>query len=563
MTGGGADAAGPPTSPIPPTSPLSAPDPAATAVQPVGAPSSSRSARLVAAGILLSRIAGLIRERVFAQYFGMSLYADAFRAALRMPNVLQNLLGEGTLSASFIPVYAELLEKGRDEEAGRVAGAVFALLLALAGGLSLIGLLLAPVIVSVFVPGFEGERRSLTIACVRIIFPMTGLLVLSAWALGILNSRRRFFISYVAPVLWNVAMIATMVFFGARMVQADLVVALAWGALVGGALQLLVQLPWVLSLERDLRVRWDTRLEGVRTAARNAGPAILGRGVVQLSGYVDVFLASVLAEGAVAALGYAQTLYLLPISLFGISVAAAELPELARGRSGEVDVLRGRVNGGLRQIAVFVVPSTVGYLVLGDVIVAALYETGDFSAADTLFAYLVLAGYTIGLLASTATRLFSSAFFALQDTRTPAKVAALRVAVAAVVGAALMFWLRQYEVRGHSLGALGLSMAAGGAAWIEWALLRRNLKGRIGEVGAGLAFMWKLLGSALAAAVVARIVYHVVPESLVPDSDQLRHIARGVWALAPFAAIYFLGAHALGVREASALGSRVLRRFRR
>jgi putative peptidoglycan lipid II flippase len=125
------------------------------------------------------------------------------------------------------------------------------------------------------------------------------------------------------------------------------------------------------------------------------------------------------------------------------------------------------VNGGLRQIAVFVVPSTVGYLVLGDVIVAALYETGDFSAADTLFASVVLAGYAIGLLASTATRLFSSAFFALQDTRTPAKVAVLRVVVAALVGAALMLWLRQYEVRGHSLGALGLSLAAGGAAWIE------------------------------------------------------------------------------------------------
>jgi putative peptidoglycan lipid II flippase len=559
----GGDASAAPINPIPATPPPSEPDASTPAVAARAAASSTRSARLVAAGILLSRIAGLIRERVFAQFFGMSLYADAFRAALRMPNVLQNLLGEGTLSASFIPVYAELLEKGRDEEAGRVAGAVFALLLALAGGLSLIGLLLAPLIVSVFVPGFEGERRSLTIACVRIIFPMTGLLVLSAWALGILNSRRRFFVSYVAPVVWNVAMIATMVFFGARMGQADLVVALAWGALVGGALQLLVQLPWVLSLERQLRVRWDTRLEGVRTAARNAGPAILGRGVVQLSGYVDVFLASVLAEGAVAALGYAQTLYLLPISLFGIAVAAAELPELARGRSGELEALRSRVNGGLRQIAVFVVPSTVGYLVLGDVIVAALYETGDFSAADTLFASVVLAGYAFGLLASTATRLFSSAFFALQDTRTPAKVAVLRVVVAALVGAALMLWLRQYEVRGHSLGALGLSLAAGGAAWIEWALLRRHLRRRIGEVGAGRAFMLKLLGAALAAALVARIVYHVVPDALVPDSDQLRHIVRAGWALVPFAAIYFLGAHALGVPEASALGGRVLRRFRR
>jgi putative peptidoglycan lipid II flippase len=157
-------------------------------------PSSSASARLVAAGILLSRIAGLVRERVFAQFFATSLYADAFRVALRMPNALQTLLGEGTLSASFIPVYAELLERGRKEEAGRVAGAIFALLLATAGALSLLGVLLAPLLVTIFAAGFQGERRELTIACVRIIFPMTGLLVLSAWALGILNSHRRFFV---------------------------------------------------------------------------------------------------------------------------------------------------------------------------------------------------------------------------------------------------------------------------------------------------------------------------------------------------------------------------------
>ena len=131
---------------------------------------SARSARWVAAGILFSRIAGLLRERVFAHYFGTSLFADAFRAALRMPNVLQNLLGEGTLSASFIPVYSALLAKGREEEAGRVAGAVFALLLAVAGGMALIGILLAPVLVDVFLWGFEGERRDITVTLVRIIF---------------------------------------------------------------------------------------------------------------------------------------------------------------------------------------------------------------------------------------------------------------------------------------------------------------------------------------------------------------------------------------------------------
>ncbi|MBA3968922.1 MAG: murein biosynthesis integral membrane protein MurJ, partial [Gemmatimonadetes bacterium] len=274
----------------------------------------SRASSMVAGGILLSRISGLVRERVFAQFFGTSLYADVFRAGLRMPNMLQNLLGEGTLSASFIPVYAELLEQGREEEAGKVAGAIFALLLAVAGALALVGVLLAEPLVSFLLPGFTGERRALTVAVSRILFPMTGILVLSAWSLGILNSHRRFFIPYFAPVLWNGAMITTLLVFGGRFDPARLVVALAWGALIGGALQFLIQLPWVLSLERNLRLSWGKGLAPVREAVKNAGPAILGRGVVQLSGWLDMVLASLLAVGAVAAIGYAQTIYVLPVS---------------------------------------------------------------------------------------------------------------------------------------------------------------------------------------------------------------------------------------------------------
>ena len=228
-----------------------------------------------------------------------------------MPNVLQNLLGEGTLSASFIPVYARLLEQGRKEEAGRFAGAIFALLIAVAGVLTLIGVALAPVLVSVFAAGFTGPKHDLAVACTRIIFPMTGVLVLSAWALGILNSHCQFFVPYFAPVLWNVAIIATLLLFGGRVSTAELTTMAAWGALVGGGLQFLVQLPWVLRLERSLRIHWDTKSEGVRTAIKNAGPAVMGRGVVQLSGWLDMVIASFL-PGAIAVLSYAQTLYLLP-----------------------------------------------------------------------------------------------------------------------------------------------------------------------------------------------------------------------------------------------------------
>src|SRR4030095_6019941 len=187
-------------------------------------PAQTRHAALVAAGILLSRIIGLVRERVFGFYFGVTDEADAFRAAFRIPNLLQNLFGEGVLSASFIPVYASLLADNDREEATRVAGAVFSILALVVSLVVLLGGVATPVLVDLIPAGFPAEKRELTVTLVRILFPGAGLLVLSAWCLGILNSHHKFFLSYAAPVLWNVAMIATLVWFGRRAALPDLAV---------------------------------------------------------------------------------------------------------------------------------------------------------------------------------------------------------------------------------------------------------------------------------------------------------------------------------------------------
>jgi putative peptidoglycan lipid II flippase len=513
---------------------------------------SARSAQWVAAGILLSRLAGLAREVIFARFFGTSISADAWRAATRMPNVLQNLLGEGTLSASFIPQYAKLLEDGREADAGRLAGAVFALLFAVAGVLALAGALLAPVLVTVFTPGFEGPQRDLTVSLVRIIFPMAGVLVLSAWSLGILNSHRRFFISYAAPVVWNGAMIAALLFLGPLREQSDLVILLGWAALLGGMLQFLVQLPWVLRLERSLRLRHGFQLAETRATIRNAGPAIAGRGVVQLSTYVDIFLASWLVGGSVAALGYAQQLYILPVSLFGMSVAAAELPELSRRRDQALEVLRSRVVVGLRQIAFLVVPSAIGYIVIGDYLIAALFQRGDFTPVDTIWAHTILIGYSLGLIASTGTRLFSSAYFALEDTRTPAKFAAIRVFASAGLGALLMLVGRNLEVGGAPLGTAGLAVGSALGAWIEWSLLSRELRRRLGDVVPPMAVLLRMLGAAAAAAAAARGGAAMLPS--------LHPVLMGAVVLALFGAVYFAVGAALGLPEVGGFVRRLTRR---
>jgi putative peptidoglycan lipid II flippase len=544
-------------------------EPAATAA----APSAARSgagALLVGLGILSSRLVGLLRERVLAAYFGTSLYADVFSAGLRAPNLLQNLLGEGVLSASFIPAYSALLGQGRTQEAGRVAGAMFALLLTLAGAVSLIGIAIAPLLVTVLMPGFTGLRRELAIDVVRILFPMTSLLVLSAWALGILNSHRKFFVPYFAPVLWNAAIIGALVWFGSRVDLADLVRAAAWGALVGGTLQFGVQLPFVWRLDREIRLNLGRDVPAFKEAVRKAGPAIMGRGVVQLSGYVDLVLASLLAVGAVARLRYAQTLYLLPVSLFAMSVAAAVLPELARDGAAAAGALRERTVAAVRRVAFFVVPSFVAFVGLGDVLVAGLYRTGQFAAADVTAVWFVLIGYSAGLLASTATRVYQSAFFALRDTATPARVAVVRVLVALIAGAVLMVQFEAITVAGFAipagafasfdaaglpLGPLGLAAGASLGAWVEWWLLRRKLRAAVGGVGAGAAPLTLTFAAALLAAAAARgaIAWLAVPGA----------VPTAAVAVAVFGAVYFVAARAFGLAEARAFTDALLRRVRR
>src|SRR5919106_459148 len=249
--------AGSPATYDPPAGPLAPapPAPAAPPETPKPKPETStgRSAFFVGAGILISRIVGLIRQRIFAHYFGSSGEGDAFSAAFRIPNFLQNVFGEGALSASFIPVYAKLLAQDDEAQAGRVANAIFGILALVTAIIVLLGVFATPYIVTLIAAGFEEERRALTITLVRIFFPGAALLVLSAWCLGVLNSHHRFFISYTAPVAWNLAIIAALLYFGNSVDLSTLAEATAWGSVIGSALQFGVQLPVVLRLIHRFR----------------------------------------------------------------------------------------------------------------------------------------------------------------------------------------------------------------------------------------------------------------------------------------------------------------------
>jgi putative peptidoglycan lipid II flippase len=511
------------------------PDPEPAPEPPRKPPRRTGFAVFVAAGILLSRIAGLVRERVFAHYLGNSDAAGAFKAALRIPNFLQNLFGEGVLSASFIPVYARLLAEKDEEAAGRVAGVVATLLALSVSLIVAVGVLATPAIIGLVAPGFQGEVRELTVRIVRVLFPGVGLLVLSAWCLGVLNSHHKFFLSYVAPVFWNIAMIATLVILGGRLAQYPLAVALAWGAVVGSALQFGMQVPFVFRYAPEIRFGLDTSLAPVRSIFRNLGPVVLSRGVVQLSAYIDGMIASFLGTNAVSGLGYAQTIYLLPIGLFGMSVAA--------------------------------------FVVLGRTLVAALYRTGAFGDDDTRYVWYILIGSAVGLLAATLGRLYSSAFYALRDTRTPLRFAIIRVVLTGALGYLFAFPLRPAMVAGLvaagvplpqiaggtlGLGAIGLTASAGLAGWVEFFLLRRALGSKIGRVQLALGFQLRLWTAAIVGAGLALGVDRLYTPFAAGRGLLAHPIASAAIVLGVYGVAYFLGAFLAGVPEAKRMLGRLL-----
>lgn len=480
-----------------------------------------------AAGIGLSRVLGLVREILIGATLGVTPAAEAFRVAMRIPNIVQNLLGEGSLSASFIPVYARLIEDRQEAEARRVAGGVLGLLTAAIVIVVALIVLFAGPIIGVLGWGIADDAtRDKAVQLTRITAVGIGLLGISAWCLGILNSHRQYFLSYAAPALWNLAQIVTLAVAAVVVSQRstpdapgeaaaanlsnanDIATWLAIAVLIGSVLQVAVQIPRVRVLTQG--VTPHLRRDGeVRTVLRRFGPAVGARGVVQISSFLDIFLATFLVQGGLATLGLVTPLYILPISFFGFSIAATELTEMSR-RSDRADHVARRVEIGLRKVA------------LPAGLVTALLVFGGGSLADTLFRWpnqlldgsltadnsvvfgLTMAVYALALPAAMSARVTQNALFALGDTVTPARIAVVRLGVLLAVTLLVMFQADRLTVvdgtiagwdalphfppwepvevaqrvnvdRVAHLGPVGIGLGTLCASWVEWALLRRNL----------------------------------------------------------------------------------------
>jgi putative peptidoglycan lipid II flippase len=434
------------------------------------------------AGILASRVLGLVREQVVALYFGRSGELSAYWAAFKVPNLFRVLAGEGNLSASFIPVLSGQIARGDALASRRTADVVLGFLLLSVALFTALGILLAPALAVLAAPGFDEGLRAIVARLIRILFPVSGFLILGAWCMGVLHAHGRFFWPNFAPVFLSLVSALSLVLFLRRW-DRDPIELLAWGTVAGGLVQLLVQLPESRRVLGALRPRLDLSDAGFRRVLLLFGPMLLGTGVAQLNSLIETQIASFLDPEAVSTLQYAVRLYTLPLSLFGTSVAMAALPSLARESAGGGRGMLGRGVGDawLRSLF-FLVPSTVALAGFGRPLVAAVFERGAFTAEDTAAVTRVLAFYSLGLAAFASVRIFSQAFYALHDSRTPTRLSIVALVLNTVLSA-LLAW---------RTGTPGIALASTLAALLSAGLLGWTLARRIGhvwlaEAGPGLA----------------------------------------------------------------------------
>ena len=512
---------------------------------PASKPVSSLGARslLVSAGMLLSRIAGLWRQRVFSGLFALTPEADAFNAALRIPNFLQNLFGDGVLSASLIPVYSRLVAQRGQEEADRVARTILALLTLVISVIVLIGVIFTPAFVDIIAYGFHHEiaKRDLTIALVRIMFPGVGLLVGSAWCLAILNTHGKFFNSYAAPALWNAAIIFALLWWRNEPLP-SLAIKAAWGAVIGSVLQILTQLPQVIAI---MSSGWAAtslrRTAEVSEVIASSIPVILSRGAIQVSAFVDSTIATSLGDGALTGLTNAQSLYMFPVSLFGMAISSAALPAMSAARHHEdTSGIAKHLIDGQKILLILMVPSVVGFLAFGDLMSGALYEHGLFTPKNSQFVWAILAGSAVGLIATTVGRFYASAFYAIGDTKTPARFAFVRIALVILLGVLMARGIPYVFHLDLMWGTPGLTLSAGIAGWIEFTLLRSALKKRIADFSVPVSFLMKCWAVALlAAALTTGLRWVEVPQRF--------HWLKYLAILTAFGLVYLGGAAAAGL----------------
>jgi putative peptidoglycan lipid II flippase len=512
-----------------------------------------RAAGVISAATFLSRLLGLVREQVFAAQFGAGFAVDAFQVAFRVPNLLRDLFAEGAMSAAFVPTLTRAQQRGGPEAALHLANLVINFLLVTVSALCLIGILASPWIVRALAPGFASVpgKIELTTLMTQIMMPFLLLVSLAAAVMGILNTRRIFFIPAVAPTMLNLGLIAAGYLIAPLCPRFGLepIVGMAFGALLGGLGQLLIQVPWL----RSQGYRWQPIVSfkdpDVLRMVSLMAPAAVGLAAVQVNVFVSTFLASMLAQGSVSWLNYAYRLMQLPIGLFGVAVATVTLAEVSRHAARkEMVELKETLSDALGLVLFLTLPATLVLVALAQPIIALLYQHGKFGPVDTVETARALWGYAVGLSAFSAVRVMVPAFYSLGLARIPVTISFVTIGSTVVLYFVLMGPLR------HA----GLALATSIGSVLNFVLLFLMLRRKVGGIGgrrlAGSAL--KILVAASLAAGVAWLAAGGVERAVGLQSLAARVAVVAVGCLAA-GAVYLGLAVVLRIKEAQAVLRRV------
>jgi putative peptidoglycan lipid II flippase len=534
--------------------------PAAAALPPVeagGRAQLARRAGVVSVAVLASRVLGLVREQVFAVFFGAGRELDAFITAFRIPNLLRDLFAEGALSAAFVTTFTQHLERDGDAAAWRLASRVVNALAIVVGLLTLLGIWLAPTLVALIAPGFSGTpgKVELTVHLTRIMFPFLLLIALAAVAMGVLNTRNVFGVPASASAFFNLGSIVGGLGFAAWLapgylhsvvgrapmdaaLAARAMTGMAIGTLVGGLLQLLVQLPSLRRIGFRYRPLLDFRDPGVRQVMRLMAPATIGAAAVQVNVFVNNNFASYLGDGPVSWLNVAFRFMQLPIGLFGVAIGTVTLPVVSRHRArGDAEGLRRTVRQALEMVALLCLPAAAGLAILGVPVIGLIYEHGRFKPTDTIAAAQALAGYAVGLAGYAGIKVLAPSFYALGDARTPMAVSLLSILV--------NYSLNWLFVRVLGFGHLGLALATSSVALGNFGLLFVLLRRRVGPIG-GIGVAARI---AAATAIMAAVAWGVdaAVAGMHPRAGTVGYALRLATAIPAALAVFWVACRALGV----------------
>ncbi|MBW1708510.1 MAG: murein biosynthesis integral membrane protein MurJ [Deltaproteobacteria bacterium] len=433
----------------------------------------TRAASIVSTATLLSRLLGFIRDMVVAYFFGAGLFADAFFVAFRIPNLLRRLVAEGALTVSFIPIFTDYLTNRTREEAFALARTTLTLLSLVLVALSILGILFAPWIVRIFAPGFTAipDKFALTVLLTRILFPYIFFIGLVALAMGLLNALGRFAAPALAPVLLNVGMIASVLLL--KDYFDPPILALAVGVLIGGLLQVLLQIPYLTREGSLLGFSFDFKHPGLRRIGLLMLPAAFGAAVYQFSVFISTLLASFLPQGSVSALYYADRLVQFPLGVFAIALGSAVLPSLSRqAAADDIKGLIDTLSYALRLVFFISLPAMVGLIVLAEPIIQLLFQRGHFDAAATHNTGTALVAYAVGLWAFSGVQILTRVFYSLKDTKTPVKIAII----------SLLFNIGLAILLMKPLKHVGLALATSCSSMLNLTILALVLRQKLGRM---------------------------------------------------------------------------------